>query len=170
VRRLPLILIAAIVALSFGLNARMAASPRSNYQSADERSYGKLAVDIADNQHYGGASAEPLHWPPGAPVLFAVAHKLFPSASDTKSYDIRAAYWEQALLTTGTTALAALLAWLLVGPWAGVAASAIVGTYPPLIGATGDQSSEPLRAFLLIAALTMLASVIKRRAGPWAWA
>ena len=61
--------------LSFGLNARMAANPRSDYQSADERSYGKLAVDIADRQHYGGASTgmrEPLHWPPGAPVLFAV--------------------------------------------------------------------------------------------------
>jgi hypothetical protein len=65
----------AIVALSFGLNARMAANPRSNYQSADERSYGKLAVDIADNHHYGGSSAEPLHWPPGAPVKFAPGHK-----------------------------------------------------------------------------------------------
>ena len=169
-------LVLAFVALSFGLNARMAANPRSDYQSADERSYGKLAIDIADNQHYGGSSAEPLHWPPGAPVLFAAGHKLFPSASDTKSYDIRAAYWEQALLTTGTTALAALLAWLLAGPWAGVAASAIVGTYPPLIGATGDQLSEPLGAFLLIAAFTALAWAITRcRApgaglGPWRWA
>ena len=174
--RLPYVLVLAIVVLSFGLNARMAANPRSNYQSADERSYGKLAVDIADNHHYGGSSAEPLHWPPGAPVLFAAGHKLFPSASDTKSYDIRAAYWEQALLTTGTTVLAALLAWLLAGPWAGVAASAIVGTYPPLIGATGDQLSEPLGAFLLIAAFTALAWAIKRcRApgaglGPWRWA
>src|SRR3954465_12530528 len=105
----------------------MAANPRSDYQSADERSYGKLAVDIADNQHYGGSSPEPLHWPPGAPALFAVAHKLFPSASDTKSYDIRAAYWEQALLTTGTTALAALLAWLLAGPGAGGGACAARG-------------------------------------------
>jgi 4-amino-4-deoxy-L-arabinose transferase-like glycosyltransferase len=170
VRRLPLILIAAFVALSFGLNARMAANPRSDYQSADERSYGKLAVDIADNQHYGGSSAEPLHWPPGAPILFAAGHKLFPSASDTKSYDIRAAYWEQALLTTGTTALAALLAWLLAGPWAGVVASAIVATYPPLIGATGDQLSEPLGAFLLLGAFVLLAYAIKRRAGPWGWA
>jgi 4-amino-4-deoxy-L-arabinose transferase-like glycosyltransferase len=171
-----LILIAAIVVLSFGLNARMAANPRSGYQSADERSYGKLAVDIADNHRYGGSSAEPLHWPPGAPVLFAIGHKLFPSASDTKSYDIRSAYWEQALLTTGTTALAALLAWLLAGPWAGVVGAAIVGTYPPLIGATGDQLSEPLGAFLLIGAFAALAWAVKRcRApggtlGPWRWA
>src|SRR4051812_18075101 len=148
----------------------MAVNPRSGYQSADERSYGKLAVDIADNQHYGGSSAEPLHWPPGAPALFAAGHKLFPSASDAESYDIRAAYWEQALLTTGTTALAALLAWLLAGPWAGVVAAAIVGTYAPLIGATGDQLSEPLGAFLLLAAFVALAYAVKRRAGPWGWA
>ena len=45
----PFILLAAVLALSFGLNARVAADPRNDYQSADERSYGKLAVDIADN-------------------------------------------------------------------------------------------------------------------------
>ncbi len=121
-RRLPHILLAAVLVLSFGLNARMAANPRSAYQSADERSYGKLAIDIADRHHYGGSATkmkEPLHWPPGAPVLFAIGHKLFPGANDAKTYDIRSAYWEQALLTTGTTALAAALAWILVGPVGG---------------------------------------------------
>ena len=165
-----MILLGAILVLSFGLNARVAANPRSAYQSADERSYGKLAIDIADNHGYGSGMREPLHWPPGAPVLFAIGHKLFPSASDTARYDIRSAYWEQALLTTGTTALAAILAWMLAGPWAGVLAGAIVGTYPPLIGATGDQLSEPLGAFLLLAAFVALASAVKRRAGPWRWA
>src|SRR4051812_41117938 len=148
----------------------MAANPRSAYQSADERSYGKLAIDIADRHHYGGAATEmkePLHWPPGAPVLFAIGHKLFPGANDAKTYDIRSVYWEQALLTTGTTALAAALAWILVGPWAGVLAAAIVGTYPPLIGATGDQLSEPLGAFLLLAAFVALALALKRRALRW---
>jgi len=166
-RRLPFILLAAVIALSFGLNARVAANPRSAYQSADERSYGKLAVDIADNQRYGGASTkmrEPLHWPPGAPVLFAVGYKLFGSAHDKATYDIRAVYWEQALITTGTTALAAALAWILVGPWAGLLAGLLVATYPPLIGATGDQLSEPLGAFLLIAAFVALALALKRRA------
>jgi 4-amino-4-deoxy-L-arabinose transferase-like glycosyltransferase len=171
--RLPTILIALILALSFGLNARVAAHPRSAYQSADERAYGKLAIDISERHHYGGAATnmqEPLHWPPGAPMLFALGHELFPSASDDKTFDIRSAYWEQALLTTGTTALAALLAWLLAGPWAGVLAAALVGTYPPLIGATGDQLSEPLGAFLLIAAFVTLAWAVRRRAGPWPYA
>ena len=106
---------------------------------------------------------EPLHWPPGAPVLFAVGYKLFGSADDQQTYDIRAAYWEQALITTGTTALAIVLAWIVVGPWAGLLAGLIVGTYPPLIGATGDQLSEPLGAFLLIAAFVALALALKRR-------
>jgi 4-amino-4-deoxy-L-arabinose transferase-like glycosyltransferase len=164
-RRLPYILLAAVLLLSFGLNARMAADPRNDYQSADERSYGKLAVDIADNHKYGGRSTnmrEPLHWPPGAPFLFAAGYKLFGSDQDKETYDIRAVYWQQAVITTGTTALAALLAWILVGPWAGLLAGLIVGTYPPLIGATGDQLSEPLGAFLLIAAFTVLALALKR--------
>ena len=102
-------------AYCFGLNARVAADPRSAYQSADERSYGKLAVDIVDKHDYGSPSTkmkEPLHWPPGAPVLFAVGYKLFGSGGRQATYDIRSAYWEQALLTTGTTALAIALAWI----------------------------------------------------------
>jgi 4-amino-4-deoxy-L-arabinose transferase-like glycosyltransferase len=169
-RRLPFILAGLIVLLSFGLNARVAADPRSAYQSADERSYGKLAVDIADNHRYGSAATkmkEPLHWPPGAPLLFAVGYKLFGSEQDAKTYDIRAGYWEQALLTTGTTALAIALAWIVVGPWAGLLAGLIVGTYPPLIGATGDQLSEPLGAFLLLAAFVALALALKRKRLWW---
>jgi 4-amino-4-deoxy-L-arabinose transferase-like glycosyltransferase len=171
--RLPFILLAAVCVLSFGLNARMAADPRNDYQSADERSYGKLAIDIADNRKYGSRETnmkEPLHWPPGAPVLFAVTYKLFGSDADRKDFDIEAVYWTQALVTTGTTAMAFLLAWLLVGRWAGLIAGLIVATYAPLIGATGDQLSEPLGAFLLIAAFTVLALAIERERRPWLFA
>ena len=137
-----------MLALSFGLNARVAANPRSAYQSADERSYGKLAVDIVDNHALRRSVDEDER----AAALAARArrccsrsgYKLFGSDGDAKTLDIRAAYWEQALITTGTTALAFALAFLLAGPWAGLLAGAIVGTYPPLIGATGDQLSEPL--------------------------
>ena len=113
---------------------------------------------------------EPLHWPPGAPMLFAAGYKLFGTDADAKDFDIGAVYWQQALITTGTTALAAALAWILAGPWAGLLAGAIVGTYPPLIGATGDQLSEPLGAFLLLAAFVALALAVKRRARWWGWA
>ena len=56
-----------------------------------------------------------------------------------------------------------VLAWIVVGPWAGLLAGLIVGTYPPLIGATGDQLSEPLGAFLLLAAFVALALALERR-------
>ena len=49
-------------------------------------------------------------------------------------------------------------------------AGAIVGTYPPLIGATGDQLSEPLGAFLLLAAFVALALALRRRQRPWWYA
>ena len=87
-RRLPYILLAAVLLLSFSLNARMAANPRDDYQSADERAYGKLALDIADNHHYGSPSTkmrEPLHWPPGAPMLFAAGYKQAVAGTDWRS-------------------------------------------------------------------------------------
>ena len=52
----------------------------------------------------------------------------------------------------------------------GLLAGLIVGTYPPLIGATGDQLSEPLGAFLLLAAFVALALAVKRRSGPLGFA
>jgi hypothetical protein len=41
--------------------------------------------------------------------------------------------------------------------WAGVAAAALVGFYPPLILATGEQLSEPFGAFWLTTAFALLA-------------
>ncbi len=126
-RRLPYALLVAIVLLSAGLHAHRAMNPTSSYQSADERSYGKLAVSLANVGQYGPPSTgmrDPLHWPPGAPVLFAAGHELFPSAGSVASRDIPAAYWLLAIVSTLTTLLAALLARVLAGPWAGLATAA----------------------------------------------
>ena len=150
--RLPYILLAVILAGSFGFHAYRAANPTTSYQSADESAYGRLALNLAEDHRYGDPSrpvANTLHWPPGAPFLFGAAHEIAPSAGSDRTKDIPAAYWAQALVSTGTTAAAFLLALLLAGPWAGVAAAALVGFYPPLILATGEQLSEPLGAFLL---------------------
>ena len=54
---------------------------------------------------------------------------------------------------------------LLAGPWAGVVAAALVGFYPPLILASGEQVSEPLGAFLLTCAFLALAWACRR--GRW---
>jgi 4-amino-4-deoxy-L-arabinose transferase-like glycosyltransferase len=162
--RLPILLLALALLVSAGFHAYRAEHPTTSYQSADERSYGKLAVNIADDHHYGGRDMrDPLHWPPGAPMLFAAAHKVAPDAGSAKSYDVPAAYWAQALVSLGSALLAALLAGLLAGRWAACVAGAVVGLYPPLILASGEQTSEPLGAFCLIGAFLLFALALKRR-------
>jgi 4-amino-4-deoxy-L-arabinose transferase-like glycosyltransferase len=161
--RLPLLALLAVLAGSFGFHAYRAEHPTTSYQSADERSYGKLAVGIADRHTYGNGLKDPLHWPPGAPMLFAAGHAIAPDAASAKSYDIPAAYWLQALASLGTALAAFGIAALLAGAWAGVAAAALVGSYPPLILATGEQISEPLGAFWLT--LAFLAFVVAARRG-----
>ena len=165
VRRLPLIVLLVALATGFGFHAYRAEHPTASYQSADERSYGKLAVSIATDQRYGAdGMRDPLHWPPGAPLLFAAGHALFGSEASERSYDIPAAYWLQAVMALGTALAAAGFAWVLAGAWPGAVAGALVALYPPLILATGEQLSEPLGAFLFTAGLFALALAAKRRA------
>ena len=166
-RRTPLLLLALIVLASAGLHAHRALNPTSSYQSADERSYGKLAVALAETGNYGPKSTrmrDPLHWPPGAPALFAAFHLVLGDAGARENFDLRGAYAAQAAVSMGSVLAALALAWALAGIWAGVVAAGVVGLYPPLILATGEQVSEPFGAFLLTAALALFAW--SARAGP----
>jgi 4-amino-4-deoxy-L-arabinose transferase-like glycosyltransferase len=167
--RLPLLALLAVIAGSLVFHVYRAEHPTTSYQSADERSYGKLAVGIADEHTYGNGLKDPLHWPPGAPMLFAAGHAIAPDAASAETFDIPAAYWLQALVSLGTTLAAFGIAALLAGAWAGVAAAALVGLYPPLILATGEQISEPLGAFCLTLAF-LLFVVAARRGRVWLFA
>lgn len=166
-RRLPLLLMLPVLIGTFAFHAYAAAHPTSAYQSSDERSYGMLAIDLAEHGTYGAPEttrmSAPLHWPPAAPAVFSVGQRLFGDADSTRTYEIPAAYWMQAVLSTGTAAAAWGLAFLLAGAWAGLVAGALVGFYPPLILATGEQLSEPLGALLLILAFVWLAAAAKGR-------
>ena len=162
--RLHVAILVAILAGSFAFNAYRAEHPSRSYQSADERSYGRLALDLSATHRYGDPRmSDPLHWPPGAPFMFAVAHRISPNADSRRTEDIPAAYWAQALATLGTVAMTFLLAWALAGVWAGLGAAALVGFYPPLILSTGEQISEPLGALLLTASFAVLAASGRRR-------
>src|SRR5687767_328775 len=108
--RLPLLLLALVILGSAGLHAHRALHPTSSYQSADERSYGKLAVALADSGQYGPRSTrmrDPLHWPPGAPFLFAAAHLALGDEDADRTFDLRGAYAAQAAVSMGSL-LAAL--------------------------------------------------------------
>jgi len=163
--RSALLLLVIVLAGSAALHADRARNPTSSYQSADERSYGKLAIALAESRQYGPPSTglrDPLHWPPGAPALFAAAHAVAGDPESARSNDIPAAYWAQGLVSVGSALAAFLLAWALAGLWAGVIAAALVGFYPPLILATGEQVSEPLGALLLTAGLAAFAWAARR--------
>lgn len=162
-RRVVVILLALLVVAGGGLRAHRAANPTTEYQSADERSYGKLALDIAENHHYGAPATNlkrPLHWPPGAPFMFAIAREVDPDPVAERDFEVPAAYWAQAVVGTATILAAFALAALLAGSLAGLGAAALVAFYPPAILATGEMLSEPLGAFLLTTAAVALA---------WAW-
>ena len=156
-KRLPVLALLAVLAGSFAFHAYRAEHPTSSYQSADERAYGRLAVGIADKQTYGNGLSDALHWPPGGPMLFAAGHAAFPDAASRESFDIPSAYWLQAVISIGTALAACVIAWLLAGAWAGVAAAALVGFYPPLILATGEQLTEPFGAFWVTWAFALFA-------------
>ena len=163
--RLPLLALVGVLVVAAALHGHRAANPTSSYQSADERSYARLALNLAEDRQYGSPSTgmkDPLHWPPGAPMLFAAVHEVAPQEGALRKRDIENAYWVQGALGVGTALGAFVLVWLLVGWWPGVLAAALVGWYPPLVLFTGELLSEPLGAFWLMWATVALAVAVTR--------
>lgn len=144
-----------------------AAADPSAYQSKDEQSYAMIARGLAVTGNYGNPGmSDPVHWPPGAPLVFALAYKLHPEKRGGGVWDVPAAYPVQALIGTATIVAAFLLAFLIAGPWAGLVAAAAVAFYPPLISASGDLLSEPLGSLLVTSALAATVWALRR---PSAW-
>ena len=153
-------LVAALIAAAGGLRLE-AAGDRAGHPSADERAYVRLAADLRSTGSYGGpTTAHPLHWAPGAPVLFALADALTGHAASPGGIDTHAARRAQAVVGALTVGAAFALAALIAGVWAGLAAATAVAFLPPMITATEHLTSEPLGAFAVTAALAAVA---------WAW-
>jgi 4-amino-4-deoxy-L-arabinose transferase-like glycosyltransferase len=160
--RLVLIALALLTLAGGALRAATAADATEHTLSADERAYARLAIDLSTNGRYGGPESEmrrPLHWPPGAPAMFAVAHKL------DANPELPAAYWLQALCGTLVIPVTFLLALLLAGRIAGLVAAAIVAFYAPQIALAGTLLSEGLGTLLIVAAV--LATVWAYQQAMW---
>src|SRR5215217_4339411 len=126
-----------------------------------------LAVLAAVTGKYGNPGmSDPVHWPPGAPLMFALAYKVHPEIRGGGVWDVPSAYPLQALAGTLTIPAAFVLAFLVAGWGAGLVAAAAVAFYPPLIDASGDLLSEPLGALLLTSALAATVWSL-RRPGWW---
>ena len=81
---------------------------------------------------------DPLHWPPGTPLLFAVARRL--SGARDADIDPAAIYVAQWVVGMALVLAVFLLVRLITGPWPAVAAAAGVALYPPLAPSPGTSS------------------------------
>ncbi|HEX2104247.1 MAG TPA: glycosyltransferase family 39 protein [Solirubrobacteraceae bacterium] len=137
------------------------------FLSTDERAYAALGVSLSHGHYDPRGMNDPLHWPPGTPLLFAVARQLT-GAADTP-LDPPVAYAAQALVGVLLIVVVFVLVRLLAGPWPAVAAAGAVALYPPLAVITGDMVSEPLGA-LTIAVVMLALAWAWRAPSPWRFA
>ncbi|HEV2820373.1 MAG TPA: hypothetical protein VGW11_07695 [Solirubrobacteraceae bacterium] len=162
VRAVVLVALVCVVVAGGALRG-VAASDPGAYQSADEIAYAMIARTLADRLVYGAPGMDdPVHWPPGAPVLFAAAHELYPKQRGDGGGDVAAAYPVQAAVGTAVIPAAFLLAMAVAGPLAGLGAATLVAFYPPLVDASRDLLSEPLGALLVTCALLAVALALRR--------
>ena len=153
----------ALLTVAGGLLRADAAWTPSKYQSVDERAYARLARNLARHGTYGAPEmADPVRWPPGAPVVFAAAHKIRPVLTEGERWDVPSAYPLQAAFGTALIPAIFLLVLLIAGPVAGLVAAGAVAFYPPLIGASGDLLTEPLGALMLTIALIAVVLALNR--------
>ena len=144
-----------------------AAESPSRYQSADERAYARLALQIVRHHNIEVPMfQDPTRWAPGGPVLFAAAQRLHPQRLDPARLDIPSAYVAQAALGTALIPAVFVLAALIAGPAAGVLAAGAVAFYPPLITASSHLLTEPLGALLIALALIAVVLALRRPGGP----
>src|SRR3954447_7316847 len=136
--RWVLVVLITITLLGGALRAVQAASPDLGNRSSDERGYARVAKTF-EAGHFHGTS---LHWPPGAPLMFAVADRIHPT------HDLRLSYWSNALVGTLLIPVVFLLGLLAApkrwGPWVGLGAAFLVAIYPPYVVMGGQLRAEPL--------------------------
>jgi 4-amino-4-deoxy-L-arabinose transferase-like glycosyltransferase len=129
--------------------ARNTAIGTNTHLSADENGYVGNANRILADERYAT-----FKWPPGTSIAFAIATRLSGHHSlKLARHASGPAQYTQLAAGILTLALVAVLAWIFAGPWAAVLATALVASYEPLIEATRTFLSEPLGAFVLLAAL-----------------
>src|SRR4051794_16224941 len=145
--RWVLVALIAITLLGGALRAVQSASPDLGNRSSDERGYARVAKTF-EGGHFHGTS---LHWPPGAPLMFAIADRIHPT------HDLRLAYWSQALVGTLLIPVVFLLGLLAAprrwGPWVGLGAAFLVAIYPPYVVMGGQLLAEPLGTLCLAGAV-----------------
>ena len=142
-----LILLAAILALGFGLRAYRAVEPLAT-PGDDAHAYYALSKSLYEEGSYGGPSfRDASDWSPGAPLLYAATFYATAGAREGTARIVELLF-----------GLAAIVAVYLLGRRincrpAGLIAALGVAVYPPFIHSTGALYSEPPALFTLPAAV-----------------
>ena len=160
--RTTLILLAAILALGFGLRAYRVVEPLP-VPGDDAHAYYGLAKSLYEEGSYGGSHFENASdWSPGAPLLYAAS--FFATGGPREG---------TARIVELLLGLAAIVTVYLLGRRlncrpAGLIAAFCVAVYPPFIHSTGALYSEPPAIFTLPAAvLAFLWASEQRRLRAW---
>lgn len=155
------VLVLLAVTLAGGLLRAEAAGSAHRRLSADERAYLRLARDLRAHGSYGDPGlGQPRRWAPGTPALFALSGGSGRALEREGGGDGSPASVAQVAVSTLGIPAVFLLAALLAGPLAGVAAALALGFYPPAIAMAATFLSEPLGGFCLAVAACVLV---------WAW-
>jgi len=155
-----LILLAAILALGFGLRAYRVVEPLPT-PGDDAHAYYALSKSLYEDGSYGGPS-NASDWSPGAPLLYAAS---FYATGGPREGTARIV---ELLLGLGAIVVAYLLGRRLNCRPAGLIAALGVAVYPPFIHSTGALYSEPPAIFTLPAAvLAFLWAADQERLRAW---
>ncbi len=160
--RRTLILLAAILALGFGLRAYRVVEPLGT-PGDDAHAYYALSKSLYEEGSYGGPRFEnPSDWSPGAPLLYAAA---FYATGGPREGTARIV---ELLLGLAAIVVVFLLGRRINCAPAGLLAALGVAIYPPFIHSTGALYSEPPAIFTLPAAvLAFLWAAEQERLRAW---
>jgi 4-amino-4-deoxy-L-arabinose transferase-like glycosyltransferase len=150
--RWVLVVLIALTLLGGALRVVQAASPDLGNLSSDERGYAHVAKTF-EQGHFHGTS---LHWPPGAPLMFAIADRIHPT------HDLRLAYWSQALVGTALIPVVFLLGLFAWGRIVGLVAAGLIAIYPPYVVMGGQLLAEPLGTLFLAGGVAALLAAWQR--------
>ncbi|HEY4096663.1 MAG TPA: hypothetical protein VGM33_14185 [Baekduia sp.] len=157
----PLVLLTLIALGGGALRWHAAGENRVHHLSADEQGYIGLGNQLRKHLHWARRGLdEPFRWAPGAPAMFAASAAITRDHNVGHSQQIGPARRSQVVVGVATILVGWAFVALLVGPWAGLWAAALIAFYPPGIDQAGTFLSEPLGALLLLCGVTALT---------WAW-
>jgi len=145
--RVTLILLAAILALGFGLRAYRVAEPLAT-PGDDAHAYYALSKSLYEEGSYGGPEfRDASDWSPGAPLLYAASFFATGGAREGTARIV------ELLLGLAAIVVVYLLGRRLNCRPAGLLGALGVAVYPPFIHSTGALFSEPPAIFTLPAAV-----------------